>query len=290
MTTPAPRPPPPSSPPPYAPLFRFRPSTRLTLHLLSLSLSLLYFCLVQHAVPLPYLDEIFHVPQTQAYCAGRWGVWDPAITTPPGLYAVPALVARGLGRMWDKAAGTVCSTGALRGLNWVLGAMGVPGLVSLLLEELAQDQRARSTLKLKTDPSPSPNPTPSSATQRQGSTGTSAPASDPAPPRRSALAHWLSPSAEAVVVAHFPLVVFFSNLFYTDLASLAGVLGAWALTLRGRHGAAALVGAWSVSVRQTNVIWLGFVCGAAVLRLLDEDGGDPVLEDWKGGESQVAAG
>lgn len=36
-------------------------------------------------VPEPYLDEIFHIPQAQAYCEGRWDVWDPKLTTPPGL-------------------------------------------------------------------------------------------------------------------------------------------------------------------------------------------------------------
>lgn len=30
-------------------------------------------------------DEIFHIPQTQAYCRGEWTIWDPSITTPPGL-------------------------------------------------------------------------------------------------------------------------------------------------------------------------------------------------------------
>lgn len=53
------------------------------------------------SVPLPFLvlpqqvkanlegntqDEIFHVPQAQAYCRGAWSYWDGAITTPPGLY------------------------------------------------------------------------------------------------------------------------------------------------------------------------------------------------------------
>ena len=37
-------------------------------------------------VPEPYLDEVFHVPQAQAYWAGSWQTWDPKITTPPGLY------------------------------------------------------------------------------------------------------------------------------------------------------------------------------------------------------------
>ncbi|KAK9399500.1 dol-P-Glc:Glc2Man9GlcNAc2-PP-Dol alpha-C2-glucosyltransferase-like [Crotalus adamanteus] len=33
-----------------------------------------------------YMDEAFHVPQAQAYCAGRFQQWDPMITTLPGLY------------------------------------------------------------------------------------------------------------------------------------------------------------------------------------------------------------
>ncbi|ETV98407.1 hypothetical protein H310_08574 [Aphanomyces invadans] len=43
------------------------------------------FCM--HA-PLAYMDEVFHFPQTQRYCEGRWDVWDPKITTFPGLYIV----------------------------------------------------------------------------------------------------------------------------------------------------------------------------------------------------------
>lgn len=37
-------------------------------------------------VPEPYLDEVFHIPQAQKYCQGRWLEWDDKITTPPGLY------------------------------------------------------------------------------------------------------------------------------------------------------------------------------------------------------------
>jgi alpha-1,2-glucosyltransferase len=40
---------------------------------------------VTSLVPKPYLDEVFHVPQAQAYCEGEYGVWDPKLTTPPGL-------------------------------------------------------------------------------------------------------------------------------------------------------------------------------------------------------------
>ncbi|TGO27794.1 hypothetical protein BPAE_0036g00050 [Botrytis paeoniae] len=37
-------------------------------------------------VPEPYLDEVFHIPQAQAYCRWDYGTWDPKLTTPPGLY------------------------------------------------------------------------------------------------------------------------------------------------------------------------------------------------------------
>ncbi|GJY44660.1 putative reverse transcriptase domain-containing protein [Tanacetum coccineum] len=44
--------------------------------------------LVNHIVPKPYMDEIFHVPQARQYCAGNFTTWDPMITTPPGFKMV----------------------------------------------------------------------------------------------------------------------------------------------------------------------------------------------------------
>uniref|UniRef100_A0A1I8A4T7 Dol-P-Glc:Glc(2)Man(9)GlcNAc(2)-PP-Dol alpha-1,2-glucosyltransferase n=1 Tax=Steinernema glaseri TaxID=37863 RepID=A0A1I8A4T7_9BILA len=37
-------------------------------------------------VPEPYMDEIFHVNQTRAYCSGDFFFWNEKITTPPALY------------------------------------------------------------------------------------------------------------------------------------------------------------------------------------------------------------
>ncbi|KAJ5780328.1 CAZyme family GT59 [Penicillium paradoxum] len=48
--------------------------------------------LVNKAVPEPYLDEVFHVPQAQAYWAHKWTQWDPKLTTPPGLYLCSYIV------------------------------------------------------------------------------------------------------------------------------------------------------------------------------------------------------
>ena len=42
--------------------------------------------LINTTVPDPYLDEVFHIPQAQAYWQGRWSHYDPKITTPAGLY------------------------------------------------------------------------------------------------------------------------------------------------------------------------------------------------------------
>jgi alpha-1,2-glucosyltransferase len=47
---------------------------------------------VNKIVPAPYLDEVFHVPQVQAYWFGKWSQWDPKLTTPPGLYGFSYLV------------------------------------------------------------------------------------------------------------------------------------------------------------------------------------------------------
>ncbi|KAI3724173.1 hypothetical protein L2E82_35941 [Cichorium intybus] len=59
---------------------------RLTVALIVSSWIIPISILVNHIVPEPYMDEIFHIPQAQQYCAGNFKSWDPMITTPPGLY------------------------------------------------------------------------------------------------------------------------------------------------------------------------------------------------------------
>ncbi|KAF4670805.1 glucosyltransferase [Perkinsus olseni] len=45
-------------------------------------------------LPDAYMDEIFHVPQTKAFCEGHFGQWDNHITTLPGLYLWAAATLR----------------------------------------------------------------------------------------------------------------------------------------------------------------------------------------------------
>ena len=68
-------------------------------------------------------DEIFHVPQVQAYCAGNFAHWDPMITTLPGMYVASITWIKPLEWLlqWTQfGAGPLCTTGYLRGQNLVL--------------------------------------------------------------------------------------------------------------------------------------------------------------------------
>ncbi|KAJ2803645.1 glucosyltransferase [Coemansia helicoidea] len=98
---------------------------------------------VNAAVPEPYMDEVFHIPQCQRYCRGEFGAWDPKLTTPPGLYLVSlALLA---------PAGAPCSAASLRATNWVLGLAlfwTIHGLVRRLHRDLPPGAAAAATLAL----------------------------------------------------------------------------------------------------------------------------------------------
>ncbi|TYZ62605.1 hypothetical protein PybrP1_002365 [[Pythium] brassicae (nom. inval.)] len=75
--------------------------------------------LVNAFAPEPYMDEVFHIPQTQQYCNGDFVTWDSKITTLPGLYLVATLYAHAAALF-----GTAfCSAAVLRSVN-VLFAVG----------------------------------------------------------------------------------------------------------------------------------------------------------------------
>lgn len=39
-----------------------------------------------------YIDEVYHIPQAKQYIEGSYCVWNPMITTPPGLYIWTKLI------------------------------------------------------------------------------------------------------------------------------------------------------------------------------------------------------
>ncbi|CAH8318897.1 unnamed protein product [Eruca vesicaria subsp. sativa] len=85
--------------------------------------------IVNHIVPEPYMDEIFHVPQAQQYCNGNLRSWDPMITTPPGLYYLslahvaslfPGMLLMGT---TSQSFSEACSTSVLRSTNAVFAVL-----------------------------------------------------------------------------------------------------------------------------------------------------------------------
>ncbi len=176
-------------------------------------------------VPSPYMDEVFHVPQTQAYCDGRWSEWHPKITTLPGLYvsAVPfahavrtATVAATGNTTAATNAQQLCSVSVLRSINVVYGVLCIP-LYYALLRTLHPAARSLVTL------------------------------------------------LSTLQLSLFPLSFFFIFLYYTDLASVFWTLAAYLAHLRGQRFAGALLGVAAVAVRQTNVAWVGFILLTEIL-------------------------
>ncbi|XP_075549902.1 alpha-1,2-glucosyltransferase Alg10 [Dermacentor variabilis] len=109
-----------------------------------LSSSVLVSLTVHHVQPKPYMDEIFHVPQAQNYCAFNVSHWDPMITTPPGLYLTSVLFLLPFGLVMNSE---VCTLFVLRCCNIVLtlGNFYVSSLISIKLAGAA-GSKARTKL------------------------------------------------------------------------------------------------------------------------------------------------
>lgn len=177
--------------------------------------------MVNHAVPEPYMDEIFHIPQAQQYCKGNFGSWDPMITTPPGLYYLSLAHIASLfpGFFCVEAASSftdMCSAAILRSINGVLAI-----ICSVILYDII--------IHLK-----------------------------PTFGDRKAMLH-------AVVLSLYPLHWFFTFLYYTDVASVTAVLAMYLASLKKNYWLSALVGAFAVVVRQTNIIWVLFVACIGII-------------------------
>ena len=68
----------------------------------------------------------------------------------------------------------------------------------------------------------------------------------------------------ATTLAIFPVLYFFTFLYYTDSGSTCLVLLMYLLGLHGNHMLAASVGVAAIFFRQTNVVWVIFVAGLVV--------------------------
>ncbi|KAK4053986.1 glucosyltransferase [Microbotryomycetes sp. JL221] len=190
--------------------------------------------LVNVVVPEPYMDEIIHVAQAQAYCRGQWTSWDPRLTTPPGLYLITAAPAR----LLKQASNKICSVNALRTVNLIFLVL-LPFVYTRLLDQLRHPILRSSTKGKQT------------------------------PRDRDVQAREHEASAlEGIVVAMFPVAAFFAFLYYTDLGGLSLILLSLTMGISKRWTLSALAGATSLLFRQTNIIWVAFIAATCAVRHL----------------------
>ncbi|KAI1638636.1 glycosyltransferase family 59 protein [Biscogniauxia mediterranea] len=171
---------------------------------------------VNEHVPEPYLDEVFHIPQAQVYCEGRYTAWDNKITTPPGLYVLTIVL--------NRLSGLLCSVKNLRLFN--VEMISYLGVIAMLC-------RARFE-RLGTH---------AGAEQRYSSYAV----------------------GTGLNVALFPVLFFFSSLYYTDIISTLVVLLAYMnhLARVGKETTSFVndlytlgIGILALCMRQTNIFWV----------------------------------
>lgn len=181
---------------------------------------------VSREVPEPYLDEVFHIPQAQKYCEGKFREWDDKITTPPGLYLFSVFLPQLYGKLgidWQFR----CDATSLRAGNVV--SLFALAYLALLCRQEIEAQLYGTRLR------------------------------SPSRPFSIYALH------TAFNIALFPLLFFFSGLYYTDVPSTAVVVGAFLNHLkrvaRDRSSVASdlftiAIGLLALLMRQTNVFWI----------------------------------
>lgn len=195
--------------------------------------------LVNSTVPEPYLDEVFHVPQAQAYWEGKWTQWDPKITTPPALYVFSYGV-NWFRWVWDSSEYEL-TTDELRLSNLIL-------MYLLLVALYIWTAVARREVNEQ------------SILQRE------------------------------YCILCFPLLFFFSGLYYTDILSTLTVVVTYTFWLAGSQaeGVSRVVfqlmhvvfGLVSLATRQTNIFWVAvFLGGLQIIETLKEAAGEGKIHD-----------
>lgn len=193
--------------------------------------------------PLPYMDELFHVPQAQRFCSSfillKLPHYDSSISTPPGLYLPVALLA------FATRSLSLCTTLALRissAIATVLSCVVLSSVLCLLRF------RGNSTAN---------------------ESGVNI---DAMQPQRVDY-------ATALVMVLTPMSFFYSGFYYTDPPAMLYVLLTWYFSLRERHGLSALLGIMSTLTRQTNMFWHFFIAIDSLLfSWLIKKGRQPTLK------------
>ncbi|XP_071544183.1 dol-P-Glc:Glc(2)Man(9)GlcNAc(2)-PP-Dol alpha-1,2-glucosyltransferase [Panulirus ornatus] len=173
------------------------------------AVSYVFFVIVYTVQPKPFIDEIYHIPQAQKYCEGKFGEWDSKITTLPGLY----LFSIGLNGPVSWVLGRpLCDVFSLRITNLVAAAFLLSTIHKLLIHL-----------------------------------------------HGSKIDSWKL-MLSGLNLSLLPVLYWFTFLYYTDVLSTLVVLVMILFHLNHAPITAAAMGVVAVMMRQTNIIWVGFLC------------------------------
>jgi alpha-1,2-glucosyltransferase len=147
-----------------------------------------------------------------------------------------------------------CNPAILRLTNLIFTMIIIPAVISIILESIPAHSKPHSA----SQPSANKHSISDSPSSYDGKSlyrpdirsinGT-----------RSFWINLIKPSSEAFTISTFPLIFFFGNLYYTDVASVAGVLGCLALAKKGMFWTSSLVSDGLGSAAVGAVVGLG--CG-----------------------------
>ena len=217
----------------------------------------------------PYMDEIYHVPQAQRFCANKWGRddWDGKITTFPGIYIVAYAFTNALNIVSPTgcAGGDTCiqpcSVQALRAMNVAFGC-----LTLLLLLYIVRSLRVRGISPTMKEMNVTPSPIyhiPYTMYQISRNNTTEI----------------------SYLLFLYPASYLYYFMYYTDAASLFMTLCAYgasqhlreahsksssgsSASLFARQFAAHAINCAAILMRQTNAIWVLFFGATLALQEL----------------------
>ncbi|KAK5578267.1 hypothetical protein RB653_003222 [Dictyostelium firmibasis] len=191
----------------------------------------------------PYVDEIFHIPQTIKYCEFKFKEWDNKITTLPGLYILALIYSNVLSMfgIGDKVWISHCSVGVLRSFNLfclIITFISIYEILKISTYNVLSTMNKKNNQKTIIENQTSINYT---------------------------------IILRTIHLSIFPIFYFFHFLFYTDVVSTLSIFLTLLFSLKNRFNLSSIFGLISVTIRQTNIIWVFFITINNILKLYEDD-------------------
>ncbi|KAN0004603.1 hypothetical protein ACTFIZ_010754 [Dictyostelium cf. discoideum] len=211
----------------------------------------------------PYVDEIFHIPQTIKYCEFKFKEWDNKITTLPGLYIL-ALIYSNILSMFGIGDGiwiSHCSVVVLRSFNVFCLIITFFSIYEILKISTYNNLLLSTSTSTSTSSSPSTSTLSLSAIKKIN--------------QKKIIENQNSIKNTIILrtihLSIFPIFYFFHFLFYTDVVSTLTIFLTLLFSLKNQFNLSSFFGLISVTIRQTNIIWVFFITINNILKLYEEN-------------------